>query len=161
MSKQHYIIINITLINLHKDIHFSNKCFSKRRYSHFRVSAFICYIIDQKKCQMTPKIDIILKLYSSLQNLTYNIKSSTPNCLVYGETRRYQLSFVVKIKRIMYWAKVWTAHGCRLNNVIIILLFLWMLQKWVFYTSMNKMRTRHTHTQILWTVLYMGKSNNM
>lgn len=54
---------------------------------------------------MTQIIDIILKLYNSSQNLTYNIKSRTPNCLVYGETGSYTLSFV-KNKRIMYWANV-------------------------------------------------------
>ena len=48
--------------------------------------------------------------------LILNFKSSTPNCMVYGETGRDPI--FVKIRMVMYWAKILTAHESKLTSVI-------------------------------------------
>ena len=46
-----------------------------------------------------------------------NLKSSTPNCMVYGETGRYPLSITVKTRMIMYLAKILMGIDNKLTSV--------------------------------------------
>lgn len=63
-------------------------------------------------------LDIIEKVHFKFLKFILNLKSSTPNCIVYGKTRKNPLSFFVKIKIVMYWAKVLPAHDRKLTGVI-------------------------------------------
>ena len=53
-------------------------------------------------------IDIIEKVHLKFLKFILNLKSSTPNCMVYGLTGRYPLLITVKTRMIMYWAKILT-----------------------------------------------------
>ena len=62
-------------------------------------------------------IDIIEKVHLKFLKFILNLKSSTPNCMVYGETGRYPLLITVKTRMIMYWAKILMGNDNKLTSV--------------------------------------------
>lgn len=56
--------------------------------------------------------DILEKVHLKFLKFVLHIKSSTPNCMVYGETGQYPLIIFVKVRMITYWAKLLVAHDC-------------------------------------------------
>ena len=57
------------------------------------------------------------KVHLKFLKFILNLKSSTPNCMVYGETGRYPLLITVKTRMIMYWAKILMGNDNKLTSV--------------------------------------------
>lgn len=62
--------------------------------------------------------DILEKVHLTFLKFVLHIKSSTPNCIVYGETGRYPLIIFIKVRIITYWAKLLLAHDCKLTHIM-------------------------------------------
>lgn len=63
---------------------------------------YTCEVWGSENCAILEKIQ--LKFCKHILGL----KSSTPNCMVYGETGQYPLQIVIKQRLISYWAKIIT-----------------------------------------------------
>ena len=51
-------------------------------------------------------IDILEKLHVKFCKLLLNLKTSTPNFMLYGELGRYPLNITVKLKKFSFWSKL-------------------------------------------------------
>ena len=51
-------------------------------------------------------IDILEKLHVKFCKLLLNLKTSTPNFMLYGELGRYPLNITVKLKILSFWSKL-------------------------------------------------------
>jgi hypothetical protein len=51
-------------------------------------------------------IDILEKVHVKLCKLLLNLKTSTPNFMLYGELGRYPLNITVKLKILSFWSKL-------------------------------------------------------
>ena len=67
-------------------------------------------------------IDILEKLYVIFCKLLLNLKTSTPNCMLYGELGRYPLNITVKLKMLSFWSKLIDRKQSKLASLVYILL---------------------------------------
>jgi hypothetical protein len=51
-------------------------------------------------------IDILEKVHVQFCKLLLNLKTSTPNFMLYGELGRYPLNITVKLKILSFWSKL-------------------------------------------------------
>ena len=59
-------------------------------------------------------IDILEKVHIKLCKLLLNLKTSTPNFMLYGELGRYPLNITVKLKILSFWSKlIDRKHTCQ------------------------------------------------
>ena len=63
------------------------------------------------------QLEVIEKVHLRFLKFILNLKSSTPNSMIYGETGRFPLSITVKTRMITYWTKVLTAPDNKLVKV--------------------------------------------
>jgi hypothetical protein len=47
-----------------------------------------------------------------------NLKSSTPNYMVYGELGRYPIDIDIKVRTISYWARLLSGKQAKFSNVL-------------------------------------------
>ena len=60
--------------------------------------------------------DILEKVHLKFCKIILHLKATTPNCMVYGELGRYPLDIDIKLRNILYWAKLIT--GKELNYLL-------------------------------------------
>ena len=65
-------------------------------------------------------LSFIERLHLKFCKHILNLSNSTPNFMVYGELRRYPLSINVKVRMIMFWAKM--LYSNKLSNCTYVLL---------------------------------------
>ena len=53
-----------------------------------------------------------------------HLKAATPNCMIYGEFGRYSLDIDIKVRNILYWAKLITGKDIKLSIISYRLLYL-------------------------------------
>ena len=59
-------------------------------------------------------IDILEKVHVKFCKLLLNLKTSTPNFMLYGELGRYPLNITVKLKILSFWSKlIDRKHTCQ------------------------------------------------
>jgi hypothetical protein len=63
-------------------------------------------------------VEIIEKVHLKFLKFIASLKSSTPSCMVDGESGRYPLSISINIRMTMYWAKITTAVRNKPTNAI-------------------------------------------
>ena len=67
-------------------------------------------------------IDILEKVHVQFCKLLLDLKTSTPNAMVYGELGRYPLT--VKLKILSFWSKLIDGKQSKLSSLIYKLLYL-------------------------------------
>ena len=67
-------------------------------------------------------IDILEKVHVQFCKLLLDLKTSTPNVMVYGELGRYPLT--VKLKMLSFWSKLIDVKQLKLSSLIYRLLYL-------------------------------------
>ena len=67
--------------------------------------------------------DIIERVHLKYCKLLLNLKSSTPNCMIYGELGRYPLYIDIKQRMVSYWTKPITGKQSKICSVVYILIF--------------------------------------
>ena len=67
-------------------------------------------------------IDILEKVHVQFCRLLLDLKTSTPNVMVYGELGRYPLT--VKLKILSFWSKLIDGKQSKLSSLIYRLLYL-------------------------------------
>jgi len=50
--------------------------------------------------------------------LTLNLKASTPNCMIYGETGQMPLELQIKSRVLCYWARLINSNYDKISNVL-------------------------------------------
>jgi hypothetical protein len=65
-------------------------------------------------------IDILEKPHVKFCKLLLNLKTSTPNCMLYGELGRYPLNITVKLKMLSFWSKLIDGKQSKLSSLIYI-----------------------------------------
>jgi hypothetical protein len=69
-------------------------------------------------------IDILEKVHVKFCKLLLNLKTSTPNFMLYGELGRYPLNITVKLKMLSFWSKLIDGKQSKLSSLIYRLLYL-------------------------------------
>ena len=69
-------------------------------------------------------IDILEKVHVNFCKLLLNLKTSTPNFMLYGELGRYPLNITVKLKILSFWSKLIDGKQSKLSSLIYRLLYL-------------------------------------
>ena len=64
------------------------------------------------------KIQIIEQLQLRFCKLILNLKASTPNCMIYGETGLMPLELQIKSRILCYWAKLIKSKDNKISNVL-------------------------------------------
>jgi hypothetical protein len=62
--------------------------------------------------------DIIERVHLKYCKLLLNLKSSTPNCMIYGELERYSLYIDIKQRMVSYWTKLITGKQSQICSVV-------------------------------------------
>ena len=62
--------------------------------------------------------DIIERVYLKYCKLLLNLKSSTPNCMIYGELERCPLHIDIKQRLVLYWTKLITRKQSTFCSVV-------------------------------------------
>ena len=63
-------------------------------------------------------IDLLEKLHVKVCKLLLNLKTSTPNFMLYGELGRYPLNITVKLKIVSFWSKLIDGKQSKLSSLI-------------------------------------------
>ena len=69
-------------------------------------------------------IDTLEKLHVKFCKLLLNLKTSTPNFMLYGELGRYPLNVIVKLTMLSFWSKLIDGKQSKLSSLIYRLLYL-------------------------------------
>jgi hypothetical protein len=69
-------------------------------------------------------IDILKKVHVKFCKLMLNLKTSTPNFMLYGELGTYPLNITVKLKILSFWSKLIDGKQSKLSSLIYRLLYL-------------------------------------
>ena len=67
--------------------------------------------------------EILEKVQLKFCKLLLNLKSSTPNCMVYGEIGRFPIDLDIKLRMVMFWSKVLQGKESKLSYLSYHLLF--------------------------------------
>ena len=67
--------------------------------------------------------DIIERVHLKYCKLLLNLKSSTPNCMMYGELGRYPLYIDIKQRMVSYWTKLITGKESTICSVVYRLMY--------------------------------------
>ncbi len=70
-------------------------------------------------------LGIIEKLHLKYCKYVLGLKSSTPTCMVYGETGRYPLAVKIKQRMISYWGRILTSRESKLNYLLYKVLYMY------------------------------------
>jgi hypothetical protein len=62
-------------------------------------------------------IDILEKVHVKFCKLLLNLKTSTPNFMLYGELGRYPLNITVKLKILSFWSKLIDGKQSKLSSL--------------------------------------------
>ena len=68
-------------------------------------------------------IDILEKVHVQFCKLLLNLKTSTPNFMLYGELGRYPLNITVKLNILSFWSKLIDGKQSKLSSLIYRLLY--------------------------------------
>ena len=63
-------------------------------------------------------IDILEKLHAQFCKMLLNLKTSTPNFMLYGELGRYPLNVTVKLKILSFWSRLIDGKQSKLSSLI-------------------------------------------
>ena len=63
-------------------------------------------------------IDILEKVHVKFCKLLLNLKTSTPNFMLYGELGRYPLNITVKLNILSFWSKLIDGKQSKLSSLI-------------------------------------------
>ena len=63
-------------------------------------------------------IDILEKVHVKFCKLLLNLKTSTPNFMLYGELGRYPLNIKVKLKILSFWSKLIDGKQSKLLSLV-------------------------------------------
>ena len=63
-------------------------------------------------------IDILEKVHVQFCKLLLNLKTSTPNFMLYGELGRYPLNITVKLNILSFWSKLIDGKQSKLSSLI-------------------------------------------
>ena len=83
--------------------------------------------------------DIIERVHLKFCKLLLNLKSSTPNYMVYGELGRHPLEIDIKIKIISFWSKL--AKQTKYSSIVYILLRCMYIENNACFNWMSKVKT--------------------
>ena len=67
--------------------------------------------------------DILEKVQLKFCKLLLHLKSSTPNCVIYGELGRYPINLDIKVRMVSFWVKLVCGKPTKLSATIYKLLF--------------------------------------
>lgn len=67
------------------------------------------------------KIEILERIHLKFCKTLLNLKSTTPNYLVYGELGRYPINIDIKVRCITFWGRLVTGKQSKLSNIVYIL----------------------------------------
>jgi hypothetical protein len=68
--------------------------------------------------------DILDKVHLKFCKIILHLKATTPNCIIYGELGRFPLDIDIKLRNILYWAKLITGKDIKLSIISYRLLYL-------------------------------------
>jgi hypothetical protein len=68
--------------------------------------------------------DILEKVHLKFCKIILHLKTTTPNCMIYGELGLYPLDIDIKLRNILYWAKLITGKDTKLSIISYRLLYL-------------------------------------
>jgi hypothetical protein len=96
-------------------------------------------------------IDILEKGHVQFCKLLLNLKTSTPNFMLYGELGRYPVNITVKLKILSFWSKLIDGKQSKLSSLIYRLLYLktGFLRFFLLKIYRSKMNHRSTYWEKL------------
>jgi hypothetical protein len=68
--------------------------------------------------------DILEKVHLKFCKIILQLKATTPNCMIYGQLGRYPLDIDIKLRNILFWAKLITGKDIKLSIISYRLLYL-------------------------------------
>jgi hypothetical protein len=69
--------------------------------------------------------DILEKVHLKFCKIILHLKATTPNCMIYGELRRYPLDIDFKLRNILCWSKLITGKDIKLSIISYRLLYIY------------------------------------
>jgi hypothetical protein len=78
--------------------------------------------------------------FPNIRKTTLNLKSSTPNCMIYGELGRYPLYIDIKQRMVSYWTKLITGKQSKMCSVVYRLMYHLCRQNsvWTMHGRINR-----------------------
>ena len=81
---------------------------------------------------------LIEKLHLRFLKLLLHLRKSTPNCMVYGETGRFELYILIRKRALSYWFKLITGNGMKWSSHMYCVLYSYYVEgslklPWIAY----------------------------
>ena len=64
------------------------------------------------------KTDVVEKVHLQFLKKSLNVRSTTPNYMVYGETGRFPLQIIIKTKLLCYWSRILQSGTEKLSGLL-------------------------------------------